>query len=112
MIPYITYREPNEEGILCYYILQKYFPHFSGLLVANRPIDGAIVNAPIAGYNLFITFNGTLRGNIIPNYKNIQEEIITVFEDMSSWYLINRILLNEKLYRKFKIVTDDNSTNR
>jgi hypothetical protein len=96
----------NNDGVLCYYILQKAFPHWVGLLVANSPVEGALANAPIAGYNLWVTFSGTLRGRIIPDYRNIQSEINSAFADMAEWYLANRIRQNEKIYRKFKIISN------
>ena len=77
-IPFITYRELHN-GQLEYYVLQKEFPHFLGRIVTS-PVPNAIVNCPVAGYNLWVTFNGTLRGNIIPDYKNIIDEINIALE--------------------------------
>lgn len=102
MKPYIVYREIVDDGVLGYFILQRDFPHFIGQLV-GYPIAGALANAPVAGYNFWVTFKGTLRGNMIPNYKDIQEEIKQIYDSMALWYLDNIILKNEKLYQKFKI---------
>lgn len=103
MEKFITYREKNESGLLCFYILQKAFPHYVGLLVAGHPTQGALCNSPIAGYNLWISFSGCLQGNVIPSYKDVLVEITNVFTEMSNWYYINRIVAEPKRYLKFKI---------
>lgn len=102
MIPYITYREPDANGNLEYYILQKAFPHFCGR-ITEQPIDGAIINQPIAGYNLWIAFNYTIRGKMIPDYKNIMDEIEDIFFKMSVWFYTERIVTDKQRYKKFKI---------
>lgn len=102
MIHFITYREPDEKGELQYYILQKEFPHFIGRLV-NKPIEGAIINSAVPSYNLWITFNFTLRGNVIPSYKNIITEIEIIYSNMANWFHNERILLEEKKFYRFKI---------
>ena len=101
MIPYITYREPYEGGRLCFYILQKAFPHYCGILTTS-PIDGALANAPIAGYRLWISFHGTILGNMIPSYNDVVDEINNVLFDMAQWYALNRLKDNKK-YDKFKV---------
>lgn len=109
MIPYITFREKDEDGNLCYFILQKAFPHFLGKIV-TRPIEGALANEPIPGHNLWVTFNSTLRGNMIPNYKNIQEEIAISYHSMACWFHAERIVMDGDRFKKFKIKTNDSST--
>lgn len=99
---YITYRENDEDGRLCYFILQKAFPHFVGLLSTGK-LENSLASMPIAGYNLWINFNGTLRGNTIPSYKNILDEIQSFISDMAIWFYNNRILIEPKKYEKFKI---------
>ena len=103
MEKFITYREKNESGLLCFYILQKAFPHYVGLLVAGHPTQGAICNAPIAEYHLWISFSGCLQGNVVPSYKDVLVEIETIFSEMATWYYINRIVAEPKRYLKFKI---------
>ncbi len=104
MIPYATYREPDEVGRICFFILQKAFPNYVGLLVTN-PVEGAIINVPIADYNLWITFNGTIAGNFIPAWKGVTNDITQVFYSMAEWYYINRVK-GEKKYEKFKLKQD------
>jgi hypothetical protein len=87
---------------LCFYILQRSFPHFVGRLV-TYPKEGAIVNQAISGYNLWITFEGTLRGNIVPNYRNIIDEINEAFFDMAAWFYTEKIILDKQTYQKYKI---------
>lgn len=108
---FITYREMDDAGRLCFYILQKKFPHYTGLLVTN-PREGALVNAPIPSYNLWITFAGCLNGNFIPGYADVLVEIEGVFRDMANWYYENRLLDNPKKYAKFKIQTNDTVTRK
>ncbi len=103
MIPYITYREPDSEGRLCYYILQKKFPHFVGIL-STGPLENSLASAPVPSYNLWINFKGTLIGNTIPDYKNILQEITDEFARMADWFFEHRIKNEPKKYLKFKII--------
>ena len=50
MIPFATYRE-LVNGQLEYFLVQKDYPHFLGRIV-TAPIAKALVNEPVAGYNL------------------------------------------------------------
>jgi len=102
MIPYITYREIDSEGRLCYYILQKQFPHYKGIIALGK-LENALSSAPIAGYKMYVNFNGTLRGNLIPSYNDVMKEIDIIMEDMAIWFLNNRILADQKKYSKFKL---------
>lgn len=102
MNPYITFRDKDEEGNLQYYILQRDFPHFVGRIVYT-PVEGAIANEPIAGYNMWVTFANTLRGNFLPSYKNIKDEINSVMFSMSAWFYSERILIDKDRFKKFKI---------
>ena len=104
MNKFITYREKDEAGILQYYILQKDFPHIIGI-IDNKPSEGNWYS-PIAGYYLYVVFNYTLRGKMIPSYKNIGEEISAVLDSMATWFCAERILPDEKKYKKFKINQD------
>lgn len=101
MIPYITYREPDADGNMLYFILQKDFPHFL-CEVSERPIVNFFQPVPINEYNLYIIFNATLRGNVIPSYQQIGEEIKAVMHDMATWFYNERIIPNEKKYKKWK----------
>ena len=99
---YLTFRETDEGGRLCYYILQKAFPHYVGIISLGR-IEGSLASSPIAGYNMYVNFTGTLRGNFIPSYADVLDEITAVFNDMAIWFLENRILNDQKKYAKYKI---------
>jgi len=105
--PFITYRETDKNGILQYYILQRAFPHYIGLM-ATRPIEGSICQMPVAGYRLYVTFDGTLMGNFIPAFKDSLQEVTAVMDEMAVWYAGNRIVENEKRYERFKIKSNDN----
>ena len=102
MIQYITYREIDTEGRLCYYILQKEFPHYKGIIALGK-LENTLSSATIAGYKMYVNFNGTLRGNLIPSYNDVLKEIDIIMEDMAIWFLNNRILADQKKYSKFKI---------
>lgn len=52
---------------------------------------------------MYVNFNGTLRGNLIPSYNDVLKEIDIIMEDMAIWFLNNRILADQKKYSKFKI---------
>lgn len=101
MNPYITYRDTDDNGELQYYILQRTFPHYIGLITSVPVINSW--QATIAGYNLYVMFNGTIRGNIIPNYKDVSDEIQQIMDSMATWYYHNRILKEPNKYKKFKV---------
>jgi hypothetical protein len=102
MSPYITYRDTDKSGVLQYFILQRKFPHYQAVIL-DRPKDGAIVCMPIPGYQLYVTFAGTIQGNYVLSKADLQQELQTVFEQMTDWYYKERILTDQKKYKKFKI---------
>lgn len=102
MNPYITYREENDKGELVYFILQKEFPHYK-VIVSEIPINVLVSAMPITDYKLFLIFNGTLRGNLIPSYQNVDKEISNVMMSMANWFYENRILIEPKKYKKWKL---------
>lgn len=95
--PFITFKEGED-----YFILQKEFPHYVGKIV-REPIEGAMINQPIGAYMLWVTFNGVLRGNFIPSYQDVYDEIVHVFFEMSQWFYTERILKDPKRYKKWRI---------
>jgi hypothetical protein len=101
---YITYRDLDVEGELQYFILQREFPHYIGM-ISTYQIDNLILPIQITGYYLWVNFAGTLRGNLIPNYRSISEDINLIINDMAVWYYANRIVTNPKKYKKFKYDT-------
>lgn len=101
-IPFITYREENENKQLEYFILQKDFPHFLGKITAN-PYEVSILKVPISGYKLYVSYQGCLRGKVMPAYNGVEQDILVAFQKMADWYKENRILIDEKRYKKFKL---------
>lgn len=101
MSPYITFREKDRNGDLQYYVLQRAHPHYVGR-VSPLPIAENWC-APIAGYRLWMIFDSTLIGRFIPSHKEVSHEIQTVLEAMAAWYWSDRIVVDEKRYKKFKI---------
>lgn len=102
MNPYISYREQNSEGQYEYFILQKAFPHIVGE-IKLVPEKHFVEAATLSGYNMWVVFKNTLRGNSIPSYPDIFDEISLELEQMATWYLDNRIKINEKKYSKYKL---------
>ena len=109
-VRYITYREEDEFGRLCFYILQKDFPHYIGLLV-TQPMNRAMINMPLPEYHLWLTYAGVLMGNYVPSTVASEANIDGIFSDMAEWYYLNRIKTQAKKYSKFKI-THDNISHR
>lgn len=110
MMPFITFRDKDKNGNLLYYILQRDFPHYVGLL-SPYPIEGVLCQSAITGHSLWIVFNGTLRGNMIPSHKGEMVEMQVVFDNMAVWFHSERILLDEKRYKKFKIISNGTIAN-
>ncbi len=104
MNPYITYRDTDNENQLRYYILQRQWPHYVGV-ISERPEADPIAQGTIGGYNLWVLFSGTLRGNFIPAFPDVQKEMSYIYQNMADWYYENRIKPDEKRYKKFKIVS-------
>ncbi len=101
MNPFITYREKDENGVLQYYILQRDFPHFIGVILPSFEVGNWY--APISGYMLWVNFAGTIRGGLIPSYRDISDEINYSMQKMADWYLPDRVLVNKKKYKKWEI---------
>jgi hypothetical protein len=102
MSPFITFRDTDIKNGLQYYILQREYPHYV-CLITPYPLDGIMPSLQITGYYLWVNFNGTLRGNLVPSYLNLQEDITFVMNQMSIWYYENRIVPKDKKYKNYKI---------
>jgi hypothetical protein len=101
MIPFITFRETNIDGGLSYYILQKAHPHYIGEII-QYPKEHNLCNMPLPQYNLWISYEGVLEGRFIPGYKEVENDIDSIFAQMAEWFYKNRILATPKKYIKFK----------
>lgn len=99
--PFISYREIKND-LLCYFILQKSHPHYVGIISVGK-LNDVLSSVPIAGYQLFVNFDGCLIGNFVPSYLDVIKDIDRVMRSMSDWYLANRIITDEKKYSKFKL---------
>lgn len=106
MSPYITYRDTDKNNQLQYYVLQRAFPHYTGRIV-TYPEESVFGIAPIPGYRLWIICDGTIRGSIIPSYKDTVREVTDVLFQMSAWFWAERIVLDEKKFKKWKIISND-----
>lgn len=100
--PFISYREENENGLLCYYICQKEHPHYVGIISVGQLVE-SLASAPVANYNLYVNFIGVLRGNYVPNYSDVLQDIQRNVWEMANWFYINRIVTEPKKYSKFKL---------
>lgn len=102
MNAFITFRDTASNGELQYYILQRAFPNYLGVL-ALVPVEKSLINVPISGYQLYVVFDGVLQGNYIPVYKDVYDEMLSVFTEMARWYYEHRIIIDEKKYKKWKL---------
>ena len=100
-IPFITYVE-TENGEKKYYILQKAFPH-NVAIVCYQPNPNPIAQSTIAGYNLWLVWQSTLRGRFIAAYPDYEKDLQGCMDSMALWFYEHRILIDEKRYAKFKI---------
>lgn len=98
---YITFTELDENGNKIFCILQRDFPHYLAI-INTYPSEGNW-NSAIGGYNMWVSFNGTLRGWFLPSYKDGSREIQMVLDDMALWYFENRINKDLQKYKKLKI---------
>jgi hypothetical protein len=101
MSPFITFRDDDLQNGLQYYILQREYPHYMSVITEDK-LDSIIPPQQITGYYLWVNFCGTLRGNLIPGYLHIQEDIKFVLNEMTQWYYINRVVPQHKKFKKFK----------
>ena len=108
MNPYVTFRDTDSQGELRYYVLQRQYPNFVGVIM-ERPNPDSLACVPISGHNLWVHFAGTIQGMYIPLSLNMRQEIETAFMDMASWYSVNRVFANPGKYKKFKINTASNT---
>jgi hypothetical protein len=93
--PYIIYTEGDG-----FFILQKDFPHFIGKI--THKIESNVAQYPISGYNLYVSFAGTLKGRYMPADKFILEEAQHIYADMAN-YLLDTKIKNSEEYEKYKI---------
>lgn len=100
--PFITYREQNEDGLLCYYILQKQFPYYLGIVSVGQ-LPESLASSPVGNYNLYVNFHGNISGNYVPNYKDVIVDISACMWDMANWFYENRVRTQPAKYAKFKI---------
>lgn len=103
---FITYRELNDTGLLCYYICQKAHPNYVGIVSVGQMVD-TLASAPVGGYNLYVNFNGCLHGNYVPSYNTVIDDITHTMWDMATWFYENRVMAEPKKYSKFKIIRND-----
>ncbi len=102
MEPFITYRDKDKAGELQYYILQRAFPHFQGVIL-TYPKEGAFAESIVSGYNMYISYAGTISGNYILSKRDIESECQFVMQKMAEWFYANRILKESRKYKKFKV---------
>ncbi len=101
-IAFLTFREIDDKGILRYYILQKEFPHNKAVIL-SQPNHEALCQSVVPGYNLWVVWDGTLRGNFVAAYPDYQKELQYTMDSMANFYYSERVLTDEKRYSKFKV---------
>ena len=85
--PYIIYNENGSD-----YILQRNFPNYIGRVTSK--LERQIAQYPIAGYDLYISFVGTLNGNFIQMDKFAMQDAQEIMSEMSSFYCTKKFLDN------------------
>lgn len=105
MSPFITFRDKDDLGNLQYYILQRGFPHYCARISTN-PYEDALLKQPISKYNMYVVLTGTILGSVVPSYKDTLQEIESKLSTMAVWFYTDRIVGDEKRFKKFKIKTD------
>jgi hypothetical protein len=102
MNPFVTFKDTDKKGELQYYILQREYPHYVGQ-ITYYPSGEAICQVPVSGHNLYVTFAGVLRGNYIPAYPKVNEEITAITHAMALWFYSKRVAIDPKRYKKWAI---------
>jgi hypothetical protein len=100
--PFITFREKDDDGILQYYVLQRGWPHYLGL-VTDNPHLASILKVPLAGYRFYVSYSGVLVGNYAPSSKEGESEMLLTLQQMANWFLKERILPYQRKYKNWKI---------
>lgn len=85
--PYIIYNENDSD-----YILQRNFPNYIGRVTSK--LERQIAQYPVAGYDLYISFAGTLNGNFIQMDKFAMQDAQEIMSEMSSFYCTKKFLDN------------------
>jgi hypothetical protein len=100
MSPFITFREPLPSGEMGYFILQRAWPHYVGRIVTDHA-DIYLVGAQVPHYWMWVSFSGTLQGNLVQAQQNVITEIRTVMTLMANWFEKERISPQPKKYAKW-----------
>jgi hypothetical protein len=78
--------------------------HYVGIISVGK-LDTVISSVPIAGYNLYVNFDGVLESkSFIPAYKDVIQDIEWQMMAMAEWYRVNIIIPDAKKYAKFRII--------
>lgn len=91
--PYIIYNENGSD-----YILQRNFPNYIGRVTSK--LERQIAQYPVAGYDLYVSFVGTLNGNFIQMDNLAIQHTEEIMSSMSSYFVQK---LDKEKYEKYKI---------
>jgi len=100
---YITYEEQDPFGNNEVFILQKRFPNYCGKLTVKPETNWY---QPVHGYNLFVSYAGTIQGNLYPTHRGADEEIAGVLFGMAS-FVLNERIEGKRFFDKFKVKQDE-----
>ena len=92
--PFIAYFEDGE-----LYVMQRAYPSYVGKVVE---LPSTKQNQPIPGYHLFIRYDGTIQGNFMPTWANVQQEIFESLDNMAT-FISEWMDKNESGYSNFKM---------
>ena len=92
--PFIAYFEDRE-----LYVMQRAYPSYVGKVIE---LPSRKQNHPVPGYHLFIQYDGTIQGNFMPTWSDVQQEINETLDNMAT-FISEWMEVNESGYEKFKI---------
>jgi hypothetical protein len=70
-------------------------------MIIDNPAYSSLVKVAVPMTTLYICLEGTIRGRLLPSYTGLEEEIKGVLSQAADWFYKNRILENEKKYKKW-----------
>ncbi len=106
MIPFILFKEKDKNGNIQQYVLQREYPNYIGV-ISYRPIETALIQHPIANYNLWVIYSGTLKGNQIPLDKMALKDADDIYFNMAAWFYTE---MDVNKYENYKIKTNATAT--
>lgn len=105
---FVTFKEGNV------FILQTRFPNYIGRVCKFSDDYGLwhylhlsppLAYQEILGYRILVAFAGTMEGNRVLAHGEMENEVAKLLEQMAEFYLLKRIMADEKRYLKYKVAS-------